>query len=428
LRKHGGLWFGWNGEISDADPGTPAIARSDGIEFATITLTREEHDRYYAGYANSTLWPVLHYFSGAMRFVEEEFDGYQSVNRRFAAALAPLLRADDRVWVHDYHLIPLARSLRELGFSGPIGFFLHVPFPHYEAFRVLPYHEALLDDLLEYDLVGFQTQADLDGFAASLAAVKGPEAGNPGDGIRIGERLSSAGVFPIGVDLDGIRREAEQSQALESVKRMAAGLLGRRCVIGVERLDYSKGLVERVRAYEHFLERNPDQLNRVTYLQIAPLSRTDVQAYREIRRSIEQAAGRVNGRFADTDWTPIRYLNRNFQHNVLMGFLRVASVGLVTPFRDGMNLVAKEFIAAQDPADPGVLVLSTLAGAARELEDALLVNPHDPGSVADAVQHALTMPLEERRARHARLLERLRRNDIHAWHGRFIAELDRAAA
>jgi trehalose 6-phosphate synthase len=204
---------------------------------------------------------------------------------------------------------------------------------------------------------------------------------------------------------------------------MDAGLLGRRCIIGVDRLDYSKGLVDRFLAYERFMEGDPGSLNRVTFLQIAPLSRADLRAYADIRRSLEQAAGRINGRFAETDWTPIRYLNRNYSHEVLMGILRRADVGVVTPMRDGMNLVAKEFVAAQDPANPGMLVLSTLAGAARELRSALLVNPRDTGAVAEAIGRALVMPLEERRGRHAEMLEVLRRNDVHAWHTRFVDRL-----
>jgi len=219
-------------------------------------------------------------------------------------------------------------------------------------------------------------------------------------------------VFPIGVDVDGVQREATEAQTSEAYKRMVAGLLGRRLMIGVDRLDYSKGLVERFRAYERFLEKHPDSQNRVTFLQIAPLSRSDVRAYSAIRQEREQAAGRTNGRFADTDWTPIRYLNRNFPHDVLMSFLRSALVGIVTPVRDGMNLVAKEFVAAQDASDPGVLILSTLAGAARELTGALQVNPYDARAMGNAIEMAFNMPLAERRDRHQQMLDALRRNDI----------------
>jgi trehalose 6-phosphate synthase len=234
-------------------------------------------------------------------------------------------------------------------------------------------------------------------------------------------------VYPIGVDVDAIQREAVESLATETSKRLVTGLLDRKLMIGVDRLDYSKGLVERFKAYERFLETHPENQNRVTFMQIAPISRSDVRAYAEIRRDLEQTTGRTNGRFADTDWTPIRYLNRNFPHDVLMGFMRSALIGIVTPVRDGMNLVAKEFVAAQDPADPGVLILSTLAGAARELTSAVLVNPYDSRGMAHAIQQAFNMPLAERRERHQAMLEVLRRNSIAAWHTSFVNTLEARA-
>jgi trehalose 6-phosphate synthase len=345
----------------------------------------------------------------------------------FADRLQPLLQDDDLVWVHDYHLIPLGQELRQRGARQPLGFFLHIPFPHVEALRALPVYGELVRNLLAYDLVGFQTQQDLECFRSAVADVVGPSALRADGSIQYGARRARAGVFPIGVDVDEIQREARHSQSSETVRRMGAGLLGRRCIIGVDRLDYSKGLVDRFLAYERFMESHPESHNRVTFLQIAPLSRADLRTYAEIRHSLEQAAGRINGRFAETDWTPIRYLNRNYSHEVLMGFLRRADVGVVTPMRDGMNLVAKEFVAAQDPADPGVLVLSTLAGAACELTSALLVNPRDTRAVVDAIGQALAMPIEERRGRHAEMLKVLRLNDIHAWHTRFLEELRTSA-
>ncbi len=242
--------------------------------------------------------------------------------------------------------------------------------------------------------------------------------------VTVSGRRVVTGVYPIGVDVDAIQREAIESLVSEPVKRMIAGMLGRKLMIGVDRLDYSKGLVERFKAYERFLETHPENQNRVSFLQIAPLSRSDVRAYAEIRRDLEQTTGRTNGRFADTDWTPIRYLNRNFPHDVLMGFMRSALIGIVTPVRDGMNLVAKEFVAAQDPADPGVLILSTLAGAARELGNALMVNPYDSRGMAHAIQQAFNMPLAERRERHQAMVEVLRRNSISAWHTSFVSTLE----
>jgi trehalose 6-phosphate synthase len=423
MKARGGLWFGWSGDLVDGVPGEPYIVHRGNVQLATIDLPRHDQELHYAGFCNDCLWPLFHYFVGTFRYSDAQYEAYGRINRLFADRLQPLLRGDDLVWVHDYHLIPLGRMLRVAGARQPLGFFLHIPFPHVEALRALPVYEEVVRDLLAYDVVGFQTVSDLESFRSAVADIHGADALCSDGSIRAEGRRTVAGVFPIGVDVDEIQREAHGSLDHEAVRRMHSGLLGRRCIIGVDRLDYSKGLVDRFQSYECFLERYPDSLNHVTFLQIAPVSRGDVKAYSEIRRSLEQAAGRINGRFADTNWTPIRYLNRNFPHDVLMGFLRSAQVGLVTPMRDGMNLVAKEFVAAQDPEDPGVLVLSTLAGAADELSDALLVNPRDTQGVAGAIQQALMMPLAERRARHRRMLEVLRRNDIHAWHTRFVAQL-----
>ncbi len=372
------------------------------------------------------LWPLFHYFQRSMRYAVEQRDAYENVNRTFAQKLAPLITPDDVIWVHDYHLIPLGRRLRELGVRRPVGFFLHIPFPNIEMLRVLPGYAELLRDLTSYDVVGFQTQNDLRSFQSGIEHLCGPEALRSDGRIRVGDRTMRAEVFPIGVDVASVESEAVEASQAEVVKRMTDSLMGRALMIGVDRLDYSKGLVERFQSYQQFLEAYPDNLGRITYLQIAPLSRTDVRAYSEIRQALEQAAGRTNGRFADTDWTPIRYLNRNFPHSTLMGLLRAANVGIVTPLRDGMNLVAKEYVAAQNAQDPGVLILSNLAGAARELSAALQVNPYDTRAVSHAIQAALSMSLQERRERHAAMLQILKRNDIAAWTRRFVEALEQA--
>jgi trehalose 6-phosphate synthase len=423
MQARGGLWFGWSGHIGPRESATPEVVTRDGISFATIDLEEQEFARYATGFSNGALWPTLHYFLETVRFSDEDYAGYLAVNRLFATTLLPLLEPDDLVWIHDFHLIPLARMLRELGATQPLAFFLHVPFPHVEALRVLPVYGELVNALLTCDVIGFQTHSDVDSFRSAVAQLHGPDALLPDGTVRAGERRVRLDAYPIGVDVDVIQREAVESQSSDEVRRMIAGLLGRKLMIGVDRLDYSKGLVNRFNAYDRFLETQPDNLGRITYLQIAPLSRTDVRAYSRIRRELEQTAGRINGRFAETDWTPIRYLNRNFPHDVLMGFFRAAQVGIVTPVRDGMNLVAKEFVASQDPEDPGVLILSSLAGAARELGGALQVNPHDTRGMALAIQVALAMPLSERLERHAANLAVLRRNDIHAWHERMLAAL-----
>jgi trehalose 6-phosphate synthase len=427
LKRTGGLWFGWGGETVEHEPGDPDIHIRDGVTYATLELRQPEFDLYYNGYSNDVLWPLFHYFLKGMRYSSEQREAYESVNRTFAQKLLPLLGENDLVWVHDYHLIPLGRRLRELGLQRPVGFFLHIPFPNIEMLRVLPSYAELLRDLASYDVVGLQTQNDLRAFHSGIEHVFGAEAVRADGRIKIGDHVVRAEVFPIGVDVGGVQVEAEAALSMEGVRRMIDSLMGRSLMMGVDRLDYSKGLVERFLAYESFLETYPDNRGRITYIQIAPLSRTDVRAYVDIRQSLEQGAGRTNGRFGDTDWTPIRYLNRNFPHSTLMGFLRAANVGLVTPLRDGMNLVAKEFVAAQDPNDPGVLILSNLAGAARELTAALLVNPYDTRAVSHAIQAALSMPLPERRERYQAMMQVLKRNDIATWTRRFVEALEQAA-
>ena len=423
LRHSGGMWFGWNGELTDGEPAEPDVQMRDGVTYVSMEFRREEFEGYYNGFANGALWPVFHYMPSKFRFRSEERDAYENINRQFARKLLPLLRPDDLIWIHDYHLIPLGSRLRELGVRVPIGFFLHIPFPHIETLRVLPTHAELVRDLASYDVLGFQTQSDLTSFHSAAERLFGPAAVAGQPNVVLGERKVVADVFPIGVDVDAVQKQAALARNSAAVRRMIDSLQGRKLMIGVDRLDYSKGLVERFAAYEQFLESYPENRGRITYLQIAPLSRNDVQSYVEIRRALEQASGRTNGRFADTDWTPIRYVNRNLPHPELMGFLRAASVGLVTALRDGMNLVAKEYLAAQDADDPGVLVLSNLAGAACELDAAVIVNPHDARAVGHAIQSALTMSLSERRDRHQRLLEILRRHDIASWSESFVTAL-----
>jgi trehalose 6-phosphate synthase len=427
MQARRGLWFGWDGDTSDTASTEPSIAHKDGITYASMDFDKAEYQDFYLGFCNGTLWPLFHYFVDGFRYNDAQYEAYQRMNQRYARHLAPLLEPDDLVWVHDYHLFPLAQKLREVGITQPMGLFLHIPFPNIEVLRVLPVYGELLQSMLAYDVLGFQTETDAQAFRSAVAYVWGEQVISADGVVTLGGKRVITGVFPIGVDVDAIQREAVESQNTEACKRMIAGLLGRKLMIGVDRLDYSKGLVERFKAYEKFLETHPENQNRVSFLQIAPISRADVRAYSEIRRELEQTTGRTNGRFADTDWTPIRYLNRNFPHDVLMGFMRSAQVGIVTPVRDGMNLVAKEFVAAQDPADPGVLILSTLAGAARELTGAVMVNPYDARGMAHAVQQAFNMPIAERRERHHTMIEVLRRNSITAWHSSFVETLDSVA-
>ncbi len=423
LKDQGGMWFGWSGKLTDKSDTQVDTVRKDNIAFATIALNESDFENYYNGYSNRVLWPVCHYLLDFLQYETEDFDAYLRVNSLFARKLASLLQPDDIIWVHDYHLIPLAAELRNAGIDNPIGFFLHVPFPTFEALRAVPGHEYLLRSLCAYDVLGFQTDRDLAAFKTCLQEPIVPAKLNRDNRIEVSGGSLVADVFPIGVDVDEIRALSAEADTSKSARRMVKSLDGRQLIIGVDRLDYSKGLRRRFLAYERLLERYPNTQNNVTLMQIAPPTRVGVRAYDEIRGELEQVSGRINGRFASSDWVPIRYLNKGVRRKPLMGFFRNADVGLVTPVRDGMNLVAKEYVVAQDPEDPGMLVLSSLAGAARELTDAVIVNPYDRDSVADGIATAITMSLDERRERHASMMQVLRKNDITAWRTRFVDAL-----
>jgi len=428
LQEHGGVWFGWNGRTTRGEPGNPQTEQVGNITYATIDLNENSFDKYYNGFSNTSLWPICHYLLGFFHFDRREYDEYRRVNALFARKLLPLLQPDDVIWVHDYHLIPLASELRRAGVDNPIGFFLHVPFPDIEVLRVLPVYTKLLRCLCAYDVVGFQTPRDLASFNE---AVNQEEVGGITNADRRGSmpgRRVRADVFPIGIDVQDCYELATIKSRSNNTKRMIHHLHNRDLIIGVDRLDYSKGLEERFRAVERLFQNYPENRGRVSYIQIAPKTRAGVRAYDDIRHTLEQATGQINGEFADIDWIPIRYLNRAFDRPTLMEFFHEASVGLVTPVRDGMNLVAKEFVASQNPENPGVLVLSRLAGVAHELTDAVLVNPYDIDGVADGIQKALTMPVGERKERHAGMIAVLKRNDITAWRTRFVAALMQAHA
>ncbi|QSX78529.1 alpha,alpha-trehalose-phosphate synthase (UDP-forming) [Agrilutibacter solisilvae] len=422
MEEAGGLWFGWSGKIA-AESGQMHEQRLGNVQFLTIDLSKQDAGDYYDGFANRTLWPLLHFRMDLVDYSRETYAGYLRVNALFAEKLAPLLRPDDVVWIHDYHLIPLAQLLRERGVRCRLGFFLHVPMPSSDLLAALPDHRRLFEGLSAYDLVGFQTERDLERFQDYVRLFGHGQVIEHGVlETALGRRLR-AGAFPISIDTAHIRSLAEKAVGKASVKRLAASLSRRSLAIGVDRLDYSKGLPERFRAFSRFLQRHPELRGRLTYLQIAPVSRGDVPEYRQLRQELEGLAGHINGRHADADWTPVRYVNRNYPHATLAGFYRLARVALVTPLRDGMNLVAKEFVAAQDEADPGVLVLSSFAGAARELTHALQVNPYDVDGVADAIAAALTMPLEERLARWRVMMDCIEKHDIAAWRQDFLAAL-----
>jgi len=417
-----GVWFGWSGKTVGEGETKTQIVEVDGQQYTTIDLTRTDHNEYYNGFANRVLWPILHYRLDLADYSLRDLSGYLRVNSRFAQELSKIIQRDDILWVHDYHLIPLAKTLRELGFRNRIGFFLHTPLPPPEVLTALPNHESLFPSLCAYDLVGFQTEIETANFARYLIS----ECRYPSRDLKtfyVHGRSCTIGVYPVGVSTDEIGAWAAQSFNAPLVTRVRHSLENRALVIGVDRLDYSKGLLAKIEGFKHFLEDNREWLNKVAFLQITPRSRSEVREYISLNHEVDSAVGHINGTFGQADWTPIRYVNRSYARNVLAGLYRSARAALVTPLRDGMNLVAKEFVASQAEEDPGVLILSRFAGAARECEGALIINPYDVRSISSAIKLALEMPLEERQSRHRATVERLAKNDIKDWGRRFIDDL-----
>jgi len=422
LKRNSGIWFGWSGTVPVDEGVTTRTIRQGGLSYIVTDLAAADYHEYYNGFANRVLWPILHYRLDFAEFSRRDLSGYRRVNVHFANQIADWLRPDDVVWVHNYHLIPLAKMLRDRGHRNRIGFFLHVPFPPPEILTALPNHEWLIPQLGAYDLVGFQTESDVTNFARYLEGEchlpkRGPYT------FQASERMVHIGAFPIGIETNVFNRLARRSAHSPLVHNVLDSLAGRAMVIGVDRLDYSKGLAQRIDAFERFLAVYPAWRGKVTYLQITPKSRSETPDSAEMERTISEAAGRLNGTYGEVAWTPIRYVNRVYSRSVLAGLYRSARAALVTPLRDGMNLVAKEYIAAQDPDDPGVLILSRFAGAAAELTAALLVNPYDPEAVATSIAHALSMSLDERRARHQAMFRLISENDLKAWGERFLAAL-----
>jgi trehalose 6-phosphate synthase len=422
LRNRTGVWFGWSGKIVEMEAMEPRIVWRNRIAYAVIDLSKNDFDEYYNGLANRVLWPILHYRVDLQDYSRADHSGYMRVNRLFADKLGDFLRRDDVIWVHDYHLMPLARELRARGHLNPIGFFLHIPCAPLDILRTLPHHEEILGALTYYDLVGFQTENDRDNFAAYLLTIPGARAGR-GLTFTVEGRQTRIGAFPVSIETATYARLARNAARSPLAKEIGVSLDGLRLVLGVDRLDYSKGIIERINAFDRLLEVNPEWRSRVTLLPITPQSRSDIKDYAAIENEVTTLVGKVNGRYGEASWTPIRYVNRSYSRAALSGLYRAADVALVTPLRDGMNLVAKEYVAAQDANDPGVLLLSEFAGAAAELTGALIVNPHESEGVAAALKRGLEMPLAERRERHGPMLAHLLVHNVDLWAESYLSSL-----
>jgi len=425
LSERGGVWFGWDGNYPTRRASAPAVLRDGNIEFATLPLDEQDLERYYRGFANSVLWPLFHEHLDAIDHQEQYPVGYASVNEYFARGAEPLIEPGDVVWVHDYHLIPLGAELRRLGVPARMGFFLHTPFPPFDLFRALPDHGKLLETFFAYDLVGFQTAIDARHFAEALRRGLGAVVNEANGTAELAGRRVRFGAFPIGIDVEGTARVARQNREMPAGRRLVSTLRGRRLIMGADRLDYTKGLVKRLQAFGRFLERYESEVeDELIYVQIAAPSREEVDRYQALARQLELEAGRINALNNSIHWAPLRIMTRSVPRETLLGYFSLARVGLVTPLRDGMNLVAKEYLAAQTPEDPGVLVLSSLAGAAEELANAaIIVNPYDTEGVAEGLREALAMPLGERRRRWEIGMESLRANTAVLWRDRFLAAL-----
>lgn len=426
LDAHGGTWVGWSGDlVAEASAAEFDVQRCGHVAYALLDLEEQTFRGYYEGYANGVLWPVFHSRPDLSVHRAEDFEAYRRVNAAFAEQVAAMAEPDDLVWVHDYHFLLLGGLLREQGLANTLGLFLHIPFPHAQTFRAVPEAETLARALVQFDHVGVQTRRDALNLAEALATLGEGTVADLPDGTcearAFGESVRIA-ALPIGIDVAGLRGELARPAPME-VRRSIATQDGRRSLIGVDRLDYSKGLPQRLQAFHAFLAQRPQRAQEVLFTQIAPVSRAGLAAYENTRREVEGVAGRIAGQFSTLTGSPLRFITRAYDRRAVAHLMRAADVGLVTPIADGMNLVAKEYVAVQDPADPGVLILSEFAGAAEAMTDALLVNPHDVEGMAAAIDRALAMPQTERRERHASLMEVVRDTDIARWTSRCMQAL-----
>lgn len=422
-------WIGSSGKSAplSATSELPMAIKPFGAgKLVTIDFPAAEYRRFYNGMANAALWPILHYRADLLRYEPADHAAYAAINEAMAAAVTRVMEEKSLIWVHDYHYFSLGDCLRRRGVTGPIGFFLHTPFPTRSVMTCLPMHRQIMQSLAAYDVIGFQTADDLLRFrnyaTNELAATMAGQTD-----LRFGDHRVKLGVFPVGIDVDRFAMAAEKSAKSRTLAHLRRTTNGRKLVIGVDRLDYSKGLPLRFRAYERFLERHAEERNRVSFLQITPPTRSEVETYRNIRKEMAAMAGDINARFGNAGWVALNYINEGYSPDRLAGFYRVSKVGCVTPLRDGMNLVAKEFLASQDPEDPGVLVLSKFAGAAKELNAAMIVNPYDPEAVAERIHQAMYMSRAERIERWTTLMRVLRNGSLQNWYDSFLVALRTAS-
>ncbi len=413
------LWVGWPGDSIPAEREAEVREHGKAYHAAPVFLPNETIDQFYHGFCNKTLWPLFHYFPSLARYEEDYWHEYQRVNQIFAEAAASVLRPDDVVWVHDYHLMLLPGLLRQRFPEMPLGFFLHIPFPSFEVFRLLPrsWRAEIIEGLLGANLVGFHTYDYTRDFLTAALRTCGYE--HQLGSITVRDRVVKADTFPMGIDFERFHQAASSARTEEQVRLLGARCAGQKVIFSVDRLDYTKGLMNRLRGYEIFLRRYPEWRGKVVFIMSVAPSRTGVESYQAMKQEIEQAVGRIVGTFGNVHWTPLIYQYRNLGFDDIVALFRLANVALVTPLRDGMNLVAKEFLASR-PDRTGVLILSEMAGAAKEMGEALVINPFHADDFVRALEQALTMPVKEQVRRNSLLQDRLRRYDVNRWADDFV--------
>ena len=431
LRERGGTWIGWPGIAGKIPKGPLAEATHDaGYEVVPVALSGTERDEFYYGYSNEVIWPLFHDLQNFCNFEPAYWETYKAVNDRYADAIVHCSHADDFIWVHDYHLMYVGQALRERGLSAALTFFLHIPFPPYDIFSKLPQQHRLLRALLQFDLLGFQTRRDLRNFLGCVRRVMLNAQVVPRRElqlVRFEKREIRLGHFPIGIDFESFEKGAMSPAVANRALQLRANFPDSQLILGVDRLDYSKGIPERLRAFRNALERHPELRGRVVLIQVVVPSRVEIPRYNEFKQRIDRLVGDINGRFSTSDWLPVQYHFRCLDHEDLLAHYRGCDIAFVTPLKDGMNLVAKEYCACRTDEN-GVLILSQFAGAAEQLKTgALLVNPYDVEEVADTIFKAFQMPDSDRTARMKRMRQVVRKENVFWWVDSFLTAGSRLA-
>lgn len=428
LKNRGGVWIGWPG-IIDEDEYDLNIkkllsteTREFGYKLRPVILTHEEKQNFYEGFANEVLWPLFHDFNAHCVFNPGYWDVYQRVNEKFANEITHTLRRTDFIWVHDYHLMTVAKKLREMDVHYRIAFYLHIPFPPMDIFLKLPWRFQILNALLEYDLIGFQTLRDRRNFIQCVRTLIGCRTSGRGQvvSMQVANREIRVGAFPVSIDYRDFEKSSLKKAVADKAWYIHEDYSEQQIILGVDRLDYSKGIPERLKAYRNALRRYPELREKVTMIQVVVPSRRGIPKYADLKTEIERLVGEINGEFTSSGWVPIHYMFRSLDREELLAYYRTSEIALVTPLKDGMNLVAKEFCACS-VEENSVLILSEFAGAAAEFQKyALLVNPHDIEGIADAIHQAFHMDAEERKSRMRELRRVVRRHNIFWWVESFL--------